>query len=156
MKVWLCTVGRPNRLVADVIAEYETRAQRYWKFEHIPIPTARGAQRPEEVRQEEAETIASRLPDEAELIALTRTGSMWSSRKLAAHLQKLAVGSRPGAAFVIGGAYGLAPSILRRAQRSLSLSPFTLPHDLARLVLAEQLYRAGTIVRREPYHKGDR
>lgn len=155
MKVWLCTVGRPDRLLLDAISEYETRAARYWKFEHISIPTGRGASVPEQVRQEEGEKIAARLPAEADVIAVTRKGSMWTSRKLAGHLQKLAVGSRPGAAFVVGGAHGLAPSILARARRRLSLSPFTMPHDLARLVLAEQLYRAGTIVRREPYHKGD-
>ena len=56
-------------------------------------------------------------------------------------------------AFVIGGAFGLAPSILATAARRLLLAPWTLPHELARLVLAEQLYRAGTIVRGEPYHK---
>lgn len=156
MKVWLCTVGRPDRMLAAAIAEYETRAARYWKLEHVSIPTGKGRRPPEEVIREEGEKIASRLPAEAELIAVTRKGSTWSSRRLAVYLQKLAVGSRPGAAFVIGGAYGLAPSILDRARRRLSLSAFTMPHDLARLVLAEQLYRAGTIVRREPYHKGDR
>ena len=56
-------------------------------------------------------------------------------------------------AFVIGGAFGLSPTLLRRAAVRLELAPWTLPHELARLVLAEQLYRAGTIVRREPYHK---
>ncbi|HMS03225.1 MAG TPA: 23S rRNA (pseudouridine(1915)-N(3))-methyltransferase RlmH, partial [Gemmatimonadaceae bacterium] len=56
-------------------------------------------------------------------------------------------------AFVIGGAHGLSDEVLARASRRLSLAPFTLPHELARLVLAEQLYRAGTIVRGEPYHK---
>ena len=65
-------------------------------------------------------------------------------------------GEREGArdvAFVIGGAYGLAPAVRERARGRLSLAPWTLPHELARLVLAEQLYRAGTIVRGEPYHK---
>jgi 23S rRNA (pseudouridine1915-N3)-methyltransferase len=56
-------------------------------------------------------------------------------------------------AFVIGGAYGLADSVRDRAQTRLALAPWTLPHELARLVLAEQLYRAGTIIRGEPYHK---
>jgi 23S rRNA (pseudouridine1915-N3)-methyltransferase len=55
--------------------------------------------------------------------------------------------------FVIGGAYGLADAVRQQAERRLALAPWTLPHELARLVLAEQLYRAGTIVRREPYHK---
>jgi 23S rRNA (pseudouridine1915-N3)-methyltransferase len=56
-------------------------------------------------------------------------------------------------AFVIGGAFGLSPAVRKRARTRLSLAPWTLPHELARLVLAEQLYRAGSIVKREPYHK---
>jgi len=59
-----------------------------------------------------------------------------------------------GVAFIIGGAYGLGEGVLARAQQELSLSPMTLPHQVARLVLSEQLYRAGTILRGEPYHKG--
>jgi len=59
-----------------------------------------------------------------------------------------------GVAFVIGGAFGLDESVLRKARTRLSLSDLTLPHEMARLVLAEQLYRAGTIIRGEPYHKG--
>jgi 23S rRNA (pseudouridine1915-N3)-methyltransferase len=70
-------------------------------------------------------------------------------------LDAMATGAQAGAAFLIGGALGLSTDALRAAERRLRLSTLTLPHDLARLVLAEQLYRAGTIVRREPYHKGE-
>ena len=62
--------------------------------------------------------------------------------------------SSAGVAFVIGGAFGLGDAVLSRSRRQLSLSAMTLPHEMARLVLAEQLYRAGTILRGEPYHKG--
>ena len=60
----------------------------------------------------------------------------------------------PGIGFIIGGAFGLGEAVLSRARHHLSLSDMTLPHEMARLVLAEQLYRAGTILRGEPYHKG--
>ncbi len=89
-----------------------------------------------------------------ETVALTRTGKLMTSTQLSAYLRTLALRASPGAAFVIGGAYGLSKDLVRRAGRKLSLSAFTLPHDLARLVLVEQLYRAGTIARDEPYHKG--
>jgi 23S rRNA (pseudouridine1915-N3)-methyltransferase len=69
-------------------------------------------------------------------------------------LQRHATHGSAGAAFLIGGALGLADEVLRAADRRMRLSTFTFPHDIARLMLAEQLYRAGTIVRGEPYHKG--
>jgi 23S rRNA (pseudouridine1915-N3)-methyltransferase len=75
-----------------------------------------------------------------------------SSAKFATFVQERREAARD-LAFVIGGAFGLAESLRARAQTRLALAPWTLPHELARLVLAEQLYRAGTIVRGEPYHK---
>ena len=76
-----------------------------------------------------------------------------SSTDLAGYLHDHALHSTPEVCFVIGGAFGLAAGILERAQEHWSLSESTLPHELARLVLAEQLYRAGTIIKNEPYHK---
>ncbi len=77
-----------------------------------------------------------------------------NSRELARYLEQRALTASAGVAFIIGGAYGLGNDVLAQTQRKLSLSPMTLPHQVARLVLAEQLYRAGTILRGEPYHKG--
>ncbi len=102
----------------------------------------------------EAERMLPRLPVGASVFALTREGKGMGSRALARALEEQAVRSSPGVAFLIGGAHGLSPSVLSRADRNLSLSDMTLPHEMARLVLAEQLYRAGTILRGEPYHKG--
>jgi 23S rRNA (pseudouridine1915-N3)-methyltransferase len=76
------------------------------------------------------------------------------SPELARYLESLALRSVPEVSFVVGGAFGLGPGVVKRANRTLALSAGTLPHELARLVLAEQLYRAGTILRNEPYHKG--
>jgi 23S rRNA (pseudouridine1915-N3)-methyltransferase len=77
-----------------------------------------------------------------------------ASRKLAEWLQDHALHGSPGVALIIGGAYGIHPDVGRRARRRVSLSAMTLPHEMARLVLVEQIYRAGTILRGEPYHKG--
>ncbi len=76
------------------------------------------------------------------------------SRQLARWLDRAAVGAEEGVAFVLGGAFGVAPEVLKAARHQLSLSHMTLPHEMARLVLVEQLYRAGTILKNEPYHKG--
>ena len=102
----------------------------------------------------EAERIASRLDPMLDAVAMTREGKPMSSEGLSDYLEWLAVRSSPGAAFVIGGAYGLHPDFVSGAARRLSLSEMTLPHEMARLLLAEQLYRAETILRGEPYHKG--
>lgn len=156
MNVVVAAVGRPGKLLLPAIREYETRAGRYWKLEIAEVRGERAAQnRPvTAVRQQEAERLRAAAPQGADLIALTRTGDAWGSEQLARYLGELALRGSPGAAFLIGGAFGLDRSLLRDASRRLSLSPMTLPHELARLVLAEQLYRAGTIVRGEPYHKG--
>jgi 23S rRNA (pseudouridine1915-N3)-methyltransferase len=88
----------------------------------------------------------------ATVVACDERGVAMTSAKFATFLQDARERARD-VAFVIGGAYGLAPSLRDRAQTRLSLASWTMPHELARLVLAEQLYRAGTIVRGEPYHK---
>jgi 23S rRNA (pseudouridine1915-N3)-methyltransferase len=156
MKLLLLAVGRPRGQAADLIAEYETRAKRYFPLEtgevkEEPFRRPGDAAR---VRDEEGKRLLARIPAGVEIVALHETGKQWSSPRLAEWLDELAVRGSPGAAFVIGGAYGLSDEILSRARHQLSLSAMTLPHELARLVLAEQLYRAGTILRGEPYHKG--
>jgi len=156
MKLTLVAVGGPSRLLDPPIREFEARAGRYWKLETLDVaPEKASKNRPvTEVRSAEADRIRAVIPDATEVVALTRTGNTWSSRELARYLNRLAVGGAAGATFVLGGAYGLDRQLVRDARLQLSLSPMTLPHELARLVLAEQLYRAGTIIRGEPYHKG--
>ena len=97
--------------------------------------------------------LMARLPEHAQIVALTRMGRGMSSPDLAGYLQDHALHSTAEVCFVIGGAFGLGTGILDRADKQWSLSEATLPHEMARLVLAEQLYRAGTIVKNEPYHK---
>lgn len=149
-------VGKVKGPLAPVVAEYERRAARYWKLaiEEVDAGARRGSQDSGAVMSAEAGRLLARVPDELELIALTRGGKQMGSEELSGYLQELGVRSSAGVAFVIGGAHGLAQDVLTRARRRLSLSAMTLPHEVARLVLAEQLYRAGTIARGEPYHKG--
>ena len=156
MKLLVVAVGKVKGPLAPVVADYERRAARCWKLaiEEVDAGARRGSQDSEAVMAAEAGRLLAHVPDELELIALTRGGKGMGSAELSRYLQELAVRSSAGAAFVIGGAHGLAPEILTKARRRLSLSAMTLPHEVARLVLAEQLYRAGTIARGEPYHKG--
>jgi 23S rRNA (pseudouridine1915-N3)-methyltransferase len=106
------------------------------------------------VRAAEGDRIMKRVPRGAEMIALTRTGDAWSSATFARHLEEHAGQAGADLAYIIGGAFGLSDTVTTAARRSMRLSSFTFPHDLARLILLEQLYRAGTIIRSEPYHKG--
>ena len=153
MRVIVAAVGRPrNAALAAAIDFYETRAAGYWPLEvrevrEEPARSATAAQ----VQEREGERLAARV-EGAELVVCDERGDSMTSAGFARFLQEARERARD-VAFVIGGAYGLAPALRRRAVRRLALAPWTLPHEMARLVLAEQLYRAGTIVRGEPYHK---
>jgi 23S rRNA (pseudouridine1915-N3)-methyltransferase len=151
----MVVVGKVRGMLQPAVREFEERAGRYWKLEVIEVAAgAGGAHAPgPRVQEAEAERILARIPEGLEVVALTRDGKPMGSRELAGYLEGHAVRSSAGVAFVIGGAFGLGAPVLERANRKLSLSSFTFPHEMARLVLTEQLYRAGTLVRGEPYHK---
>ncbi len=155
MKLTLLVVGKPGPLLAGPIAEYERRAGWYWALgvAEVREEKARKGLAPEQVRAAESARLLERVPAGSEIVALTRVGQLWSSEGLAQYLEALALHGSAGASFLIGGAFGLSDELIGRAHQRLSLSTLTLPHELARLFLAEQLYRAGTIVRGEPYHK---
>lgn len=154
MRVVVVTVGRPRGPgLAEAVRDYETRAARYWPLEvhEVREEPARGAS-PDVVRRREGERLLARAGAGGTLVACDERGEARTSEAFARWLQREREAGRD-VAFVIGGAYGLAPEVRDRAGLRLLLAPWTLPHDLARLVLAEQLYRAGTLVRGEPYHK---
>jgi 23S rRNA (pseudouridine1915-N3)-methyltransferase len=154
VRLVVAVVGKPrDRHLAAAIGDYETRAARYWPLEVAEVREATGRSVPaDEAREREGERLLERLPAGALLLACDERGDRLTSAEFA----RLVASAREDArdlGFVIGGAYGLPPAVRARASRSIQLAPFTLPHELARLVLAEQLYRAGTIARGEPYHK---
>ena len=154
MKVWVAVVGKPrDAALAAAIREYETRAARYWPLEVVEVKeeSARGGSAVT-VMQKEAERLLARLPTTARLILCDPGGEGLDSPTFARELQEQRERAQD-VAFVIGGAHGLGAQLRDRPHRRLTLAPWTLPHELARLVLAEQLYRAGTIGRGEPYHK---
>ena len=151
----IAAVGRPkDQALAAAIRDYESRAARYWPIEIIEVKGERGdsATAAATVRARESERLKLRVGTTATTVACDASGQSMSSERFALWLQSERENARD-VAFMIGGAYGLDETLRDGAQIRLSLAPWTLPHELARLVLAEQLYRAGTIIRGEPYHK---
>ena len=154
MRMLVAVVGKPrDAALATAIREYETRAARYWPLELKEVREEAGRSlSSQEVRDREAERLSAVLPDAAYIVLCDLSGTAMTSEAFAQWLQRRREQAKD-LAFVIGGAYGIGAPAAQRASMRLSLAPWTLPHEIARLVLAEQLYRAGTIVRREPYHK---
>lgn len=153
MRLIVAAVGKPrNAALAAAIEHYETRAAKYWPLDvrEVREEAARGAD-VDVVKEKEAERLASRV-EGATVVACDERGAAMTSTRFAKFVQEARERARD-LAFVIGGAYGLAESFRDKAHIRLALAPWTLPHELARLVLVEQLYRAGTIIRGEPYHK---
>jgi 23S rRNA (pseudouridine1915-N3)-methyltransferase len=156
VKVMIVSVGTPKMPgLAEAIQDYEARAGHYFRFETLDVRSERITRGSDEGRivQKESDALLEAVPAGMEIIAIDQRGVPWSSEELAGYLETLAVQSLPGVAFLIGGPLGLSDSLRCTAKKIISLSSFTLPHEMARLVLAEQLYRAGTIRRGEPYHK---
>ena len=156
-RVLVLSVGSPKHPgIVQSIRDYEARAGHYFALESIEVhPKKSGGADPTRVRRDEAEVLLRRLPDDMETFALTRNGRSVDTRGLADHLERVAnYGPAAGTAFVIGGAFGLDETVVEKCKNRISLSALTLPHELARLVLTEQLYRVGTLLRGEPYHKG--
>lgn len=155
VRILVLTVGRPSHpALRRAIEDYEARACRYFDLQTVEVPTGGGGGRSDDdARRREGEDLLRKMPDAGTSFALTRRGKTMTSRSLARAVDRAATYATGGLTFAIGGAHGLASSVLAEADHRLSLSTFTLPHELARLVLVEQLYRAGTILRGEPYHK---
>jgi 23S rRNA (pseudouridine1915-N3)-methyltransferase len=152
MRLVVAVVGKArNPALGEAIRDYEARAARYWPLVVHEVKEERGSES-SRVREREGERLAEKIPDRARTIACAPGGRSLDSERFASFLRTARDEDRD-LAFLIGGAFGLSASLAEQSQMQISLAPWTLPHELARLVLAEQLYRAGTIVRGEPYHK---
>ena len=145
---------KPYREMAD---EYLKRLSRFGKYEEIELPDlpegGGSAALEEQVKTKEGEAILSRIKPGDHVITLTIPGKQVDSPALAKHLQELRANGAGRIVFVIGGSLGLGSNILARADEEMSMSPMTFPHQLARVMLLEQLYRAEKISAGERYHK---
>jgi 23S rRNA (pseudouridine1915-N3)-methyltransferase len=144
VRLSIIAVGKiKERGIREAIDDYIARVARHFPIDQIEV---RDAPSPEL-----AANLEKRLPAGAHVVALDASGQTMPSERFARWLEGRMSQGKGNVAFLIGGAEGLPPSIRARADQTLSLSAMTLPHRLARLFLAEQLYRAVTILRNEPY-----
>ena len=153
MQTSLIAVGklRPQfRLVCD---DYLRRLRRYGPVEERELRESARAATTTQRRQEETARLEAAIPPRGTVIALEMGGALWSSEELARRLDQWRAAAAP-VALVIGGAFGLTPAFAAGARFRWSLGPLTLPHELVRVIVLEQWYRAWTILRGEPYHKG--
>lgn len=155
MKISFWTIGKINETyVKEGVEDFTRRISRYFKVEWnvIPVPKNAGMLSEMDLKKKEGEMILQLLTKDDYLIALDERGKQISSEGLATFIQARANESKKQLVFLIGGAFGLDDSVLKRADYTWSLSQLVFPHQLVRLILAEQVYRACTILKNEKYH----
>ena len=155
MKIECWSIGKAHDpAIREAIEDFTSRVNKYnpVKWQILPVPKNAGMLSEMDLQIKEGETILEWLQPDDYLIALEETGKQHSSEELAKFIQQRANESRKRLVFLIGGAYGLSDAVLKRADHQWSLAKLVFPHQLVRLILAEQLYRACTILRGEKYH----
>ncbi|HIW21873.1 MAG TPA: 23S rRNA (pseudouridine(1915)-N(3))-methyltransferase RlmH [Candidatus Dorea intestinavium] len=159
MRINLITVGKlKEKYLKDAVKEYEKRLSKYCK---LTISEVADEKTPEDaslilikqIKDKEGERILKKIPEKAFVIALAIEGDQVSSLDLANFLDKSMVSGISDITFIIGGSLGLSNEVLKRANKELSFSKLTFPHQLMRVLLLEQVYRCFRIIAKEPYHK---
>ena len=155
MKITLIAIGKTeDKYLIEGIDKYVNRLKHYINFSLVIIPDVKNTKNLTEAQQKtkEAELISKQLNNSDVVVLLDEKGKKYSSVQFSAYLNKLMIGSVQNLVFVIGGPYGFDESIYKRANSSISLSDMTFSHQMVRLFFLEQLYRAFTILKNEPYH----
>ncbi|WP_304507100.1 23S rRNA (pseudouridine(1915)-N(3))-methyltransferase RlmH [Anaerotignum sp.] len=159
MKITIVCVGKlKEQYWRGAVEEYSKRLGRYLKLEIIELPDEKAPEtmspaQEDEVRQKEGLRILKAVKDDAFAVALAIEGKSLSSEELADFMAEKAVRGVSHVAFIIGGSLGLSQEVMKRADFALSFSSMTFPHQMMRIILLEQIYRAEKINRKEPYHK---
>jgi 23S rRNA (pseudouridine1915-N3)-methyltransferase len=159
VNISIITVGKlKEKYLKQGIEEYLKRLTAYAKVDVIEVSDEKAPEELSElemvqVKQKEGERILAKISQDTYVIALAIQGKLASSEELADSLDKLATYGKSKIAFVIGGSLGLSEEVIKRSNQQLSFSRMTFPHQLMRLILVEQIYRAFRINRNEPYHK---
>lgn len=159
MKITIVCVGKiKEKFYRDALDEYIKRLGRYCKVEIAEVSdekTLEEASEKEEtlVKEKEGERILSKIKEDSYVIALAIEGKKLSSTELADKIESLTINGKSHITFVIGGSLGLAKTVLDKSDMLLSFSDMTFPHQLMRVILAEQIYRSYRIINNEPYHK---
>ncbi|KAF0814789.1 Ribosomal RNA large subunit methyltransferase H [Andreprevotia sp. IGB-42] len=155
MKLIIIAVGhKMPGWIEDGFGEYQKRLPREFALTLVELkPDKRaGSKTPQQVMAEEAERILAAVPQGARVLALDERGANWTTMQLADRMKAWHTDGRD-TVFIIGGTDGLDPSVKQRADQLLQLSAMTLPHGMVRVLLAEQLYRAYSILHNHPYHR---
>lgn len=159
MKVDIVCVGKiKEKFYVEALGEYSKRLSKYARFEIIEVedektPDKASDALEDQIKAKEAARILPKLKEDALVISLEILGQKMDSVKFADMIEKAGVQGKSHIQFVIGGSLGLHDSVTKRANKHLSFSDMTFPHQLMRVVLAEQIYRAFRIISNEPYHK---
>ncbi|MDD4843940.1 MAG: 23S rRNA (pseudouridine(1915)-N(3))-methyltransferase RlmH [Anaerotignum sp.] len=159
MKVTIVCVGKlKEQYWRGAVEEYSKRLGRYMKLEIVELPDEKAPEtmslaQEVEVRQKEGLRILKAVKEDAFAVALAIEGKSLSSQALADFMAEKAVRGVSHMVFIIGGSLGLSKEVMERADFALSFSPMTFPHQMMRVILLEQIYRAEKINRQEPYHK---
>ncbi|WP_025027556.1 23S rRNA (pseudouridine(1915)-N(3))-methyltransferase RlmH [Caldalkalibacillus mannanilyticus] len=159
MHISIVSVGKIKEKYLKLgISEFEKRLGPYCKLQLIEVsdeqaPEQLSQKEIEQVKEKEGERILGQVKQDQYVIALAIDGVNWSSEQLAKELDQLAIYGKSSIAFIIGGSNGLSDEVLKRTNKKLSFSKMTFPHQLMKLILLEQVYRAFRIMKGEPYHK---
>lgn len=154
----ICVGKMKEKFYIDAFNEYAKRLQAYCKFECIELPETRLSEHPSEKEiasalEKEASEIAKAIPADAYVAAMCVEGGQMPSEGMAKLISERENSGKPKLCFLIGGSYGLAPIVKQAADRKISMSQMTFPHHLARVMLAEQIYRGFKITEGSKYHK---
>ena len=159
MKITIVAVGKvKEKFYRDALSEYTKRLSRYCKMEIVEVADEKTEENcsdteAELVLEKEAQRILKCIREDDHCIALAINGKKLDSVAFSKRIDQLGIMGKSSIVFVIGGSLGLHPAVMKRADESISFSDMTFPHQLMRVILAEQIYRAYRIARNEPYHK---
>ena len=159
MKITILCVGKvKEKFYRDAISEFTKRLSRYCKMDIVEVADEKTVEDASEteirlVKEKEGDRLLKNIKDDAFVVCLCIDGKQLSSEGLSEKIEKLGIQGTSHIIFVIGGSLGLSDEVIKRANYKLSFSPMTFPHQLMRVILLEQIYRAFRIMNHEPYHK---
>lgn len=159
MNIKIITVGKlKEKYLKMGIDEYTKRLGAYCKIELIEVPDEKAPEKLSEaemlqVKEKEGERILAKIPENAYVFALAIEGKQRTSEEFSKEIERLGIQGKSNLVFVIGGSLGLSQAVMKRSNTLISFGKMTLPHQLMRLVLVEQVYRGFRIMKGEPYHK---
>jgi len=157
MKIKVLVVGKnKEEYIAEALREYHKRINKYTRFDIEEISSIKASKKysEKEIKEKEGQKILKALPGDSIVVLLDERGKQMNSTEFAKWIQKFMNSGTRNMTFVIGGAYGFSDGLYEKADMKLSFSKMTFSHQIVRVVFAEQLYRAFTIIHGEPYHHG--